>query len=81
MLIFSIMVLCLFSLTSEDIVSNDTTALVMHKCSREGHISKLSVLGSHGVSSQGSYKCCWQNFPQHFLECLFGQSSKEDNEG
>lgn len=62
-------------------MSNDNAALIMHECSREGHISKLFVLGSHGVSSQGSYKCCWQNFPQHFRNAFLGQSSKEDNEG
>lgn len=52
-------ILRLFSLTSvdfEDIVSNDNTALMKHEYSNKNHISKCSVLRSHGVSSQGSYK-------------------------
>lgn len=46
--------LCLSSLTLEDIVSNDNGALIMHECSKEGHISELSVLGSLSVSHRAA---------------------------
>lgn len=45
-------ILCLFSLTLEDIVPNDNAILIMRECSRKNPISRLSVLRTVILSSR-----------------------------